>query len=596
MRNLKLVSKYLGVLTAVLLCTHFVVFAQAQSSGGAASPTPTRLPSLTPEEFIRRGNELYAKKEYQLAYNNYAGCFRIDPTAAHCAFNMGLARRGQGRFADAIRHYDEAIRLRPDWSEPYRERGIAYGKALNWAKCIEDISVAITRGDKTESAFTGRAECHRWLGRHKEAVDDLTAAIAVTPRVTSLNARAASLALLGRNAEAFDDLDRTKDIAATGFEQHRLRGEVALKIGKYDDAVAAFDRAIETAPPLRRGQPKGASALPDLYFKKGQALGRSGRAAMAFDAYTASLSHLDSAEVQKARNSIYALLTPSEKAAADVKLGRTPKPTPRSTPARTVARTTPPVAKPTPQNAAVSTHPYEAQQKAEDAAKLGDHKAVIAHATRGLELIPVQANGLPQDGNLHLAYIRLRQLRAAAYAATKDFTASDADYARGVRASIDGTLRHLDDSNAAFEKNPKGLGIAAMVMSDFELNKALGVCRKGVAVADEWRISANATRPKDRVGIKAGIDLMTVREICIKVHTLRANNLASTQAFKSAKQKRDDLTEAVKILTNAIEFANFYPILYTERAKVYRLLGESNLAAADEQKVRELEAAKSRPN
>lgn len=67
---------------------------------------------------------------------------RIAPTDAGVQLNLGISYRGEGRFEDARKAYNEALRLRPKDPEPYRNLAVLYGdymKAYDAAlQSIED--------------------------------------------------------------------------------------------------------------------------------------------------------------------------------------------------------------------------------------------------------------------------------------------------------------------------------------------------------------------------------------------------------------------------------------------------------------------------
>jgi tetratricopeptide (TPR) repeat protein len=55
-----------------------------------------------------------------IAYNQRA--IALDPASSICHYNLALALRAQGRFDDAIRHFQDVLNLSPNDADATRER------------------------------------------------------------------------------------------------------------------------------------------------------------------------------------------------------------------------------------------------------------------------------------------------------------------------------------------------------------------------------------------------------------------------------------------------------------------------------------------
>ncbi|HMO80783.1 MAG TPA: tetratricopeptide repeat protein [Pyrinomonadaceae bacterium] len=600
-----------------------------------ATPTPARQLPVFSGTYLIRGNEEFARGNFKEALVQYETCTRMDPRNKFCLYNAALSNHELGNFREAIELFTRAIRFDPDWAEAYAGRARSRTSLRDWTECARDFAAAIDSGQRIAENLGGRGQCLSRSADHVAAVAALDSAIELEPRASFLTARARSLNELGETARAQADLDRAQPNSENDPAYHVVRGDVAARSGRFATAIAAYDRAIILAPTLRPGQPLSDSKLPEIYHRKGRVYERQGRPMLAFEAYSTAIEMGGHADSQKAREAVYAKLSAQEKAIADRRMGRpsqtqtatapAPRPTPTpvrptqspvpqraaATPSRTPTPTSPsarstarvttqaPRATPgvPPANASATNDFDEAYQKAEDAAKRGDHKAVIAYATRAIQLLPRgQQSRVLEDVTLSI-HVSMLLLRARAHAALNDHAASDADFEAATKGAMDGTDRHLAASNEILANSKIHGDLGALTLAGAEMDRALITCHRAVEIGNEWRVTANASQSSGSGGLRAGFLLVAAREICVDTHISRARAVANTPFFSGPEANRANQMErrrrafrlkAIEILTEAIKFADRYARLYSERAKLYRLTGQASLAAADEAKAQEL--------
>ena len=81
--------------------------------------------------------------QYNAAIENYDTAIRLRPDYTEAYYNRGIAKHKLGRYTAAVEDYDTAIRLRPDYTEVYYNRGIAKRKLGRYTAAIEDYDTAI---------------------------------------------------------------------------------------------------------------------------------------------------------------------------------------------------------------------------------------------------------------------------------------------------------------------------------------------------------------------------------------------------------------------------------------------------------------------
>jgi len=101
------------------------------------------------------------------------GGARLSTTERSLAHAMrALAYSLQGQFAAALKDYDEAIRLRPDFDVALNNRAWALFKMKRYAEGMSDVEKALKIAPWSAHAFDTRAHLHQVGGRLRQALQD----------------------------------------------------------------------------------------------------------------------------------------------------------------------------------------------------------------------------------------------------------------------------------------------------------------------------------------------------------------------------------------------------------------------------------------
>jgi tetratricopeptide (TPR) repeat protein len=112
----------------------------------AQTPAPTQVP--TPIQTVAPAvSESSAPKEH---LNND---LKLESNDNNGYFKRGYAYYALGKYELAIKDYDEAIRLKPDYVEEYNNRGVAYAYLKKYNKAQEDFDNAIRLNPDDTSAY-----------------------------------------------------------------------------------------------------------------------------------------------------------------------------------------------------------------------------------------------------------------------------------------------------------------------------------------------------------------------------------------------------------------------------------------------------------
>jgi tetratricopeptide (TPR) repeat protein len=135
-------------------------------------PSPSTNTLETAEEYLMRGDNFSARKEYDLAIPDYDQAIRLNPKYAEAYNNRGYAYYWNGDAAHAIADYSRAIELRPDYAYAYNNRGAAYMASGHSDQAIDDFDRAIQLQRDFPQAYINRGNAYLRLGRFGLAFAD----------------------------------------------------------------------------------------------------------------------------------------------------------------------------------------------------------------------------------------------------------------------------------------------------------------------------------------------------------------------------------------------------------------------------------------
>ncbi|RKH13618.1 tetratricopeptide repeat protein [Corallococcus sp. CA053C] len=184
-------------------------------------------------------------------------------------YNVGQVYSTLGRQEDAIQMYTEAIRMDPNYSEYYNDRGSLYLKLERWAEAERDFLKAIELSPPYMEVLTNLGQCYRLQGRLEEALRTLSHSLDLLPQqVIARVHRGQVYETQGRPEEALVDYDVALALDDTQGLVFASRAVLHYEAGRIDAALVDLDRALTLEP-----------EMADLYQNRSVALAELGRLA-----------------------------------------------------------------------------------------------------------------------------------------------------------------------------------------------------------------------------------------------------------------------------------------------------------------------------
>jgi tetratricopeptide (TPR) repeat protein/SAM-dependent methyltransferase len=172
----------------------------------------------------------------------------VDGRVAECHYNLAFALHALGHRNDAVAHYREAARLKPDYVEAHTNLGnvlMQLGKPADAAPCYQRV-IALR---PSAEAHYNLANTLSQLGRLDDAITHYRRALALKPDLIGAhNNLANALVAQGRADEALSHFEAALKLDPNLVEAHVNLGTTLLQQGKSQSAAAQFERALAINP------------------------------------------------------------------------------------------------------------------------------------------------------------------------------------------------------------------------------------------------------------------------------------------------------------------------------------------------------------
>ncbi|GER53462.1 tetratricopeptide repeat-containing family protein [Striga asiatica] len=223
-----------------------------------------------PEELKKLGNDSYKHGHFVEALNFYEKAISISPANAAYHFNRAAALTGLRRLFEAVREYEEAIRLEPGYVKAHHRLGslfLSLGQVENARKHIcfsghQPDPVDFQKLQSVEKHLSRCADARR-VGDWRSTLREIDAAIAsgadASPQLCAC--RAEALLKLHQLDDAFSVMSNIpKSEPSTAHLPHRIFGmpfgayilyvrtQVELSKGRFESALSAVEKAKEMDP------------------------------------------------------------------------------------------------------------------------------------------------------------------------------------------------------------------------------------------------------------------------------------------------------------------------------------------------------------
>jgi len=190
-----------------------------------------------------------------------------------------LAENGQSDEATkvdamAMKEFETAIQLDPDYWKAIHNRGVNYALVGKFEEAVQDFSRALELKPEYANAWFNRGEIQYELGKFAEAVSDYSQAIRLKPDDNDAFVRRGHTHFQLRHLrEALADYNRAVELAPNDAEALTNRGDAYRCLGQWQEAATDYRKAIALEESSGRAYHCAAwlmATCPDDQYRNGQ--------------------------------------------------------------------------------------------------------------------------------------------------------------------------------------------------------------------------------------------------------------------------------------------------------------------------------------
>lgn len=194
------------------------------------------------------GEILSLMSDVEKRYENEMLSSNIPLTAVDYLYR-GDRKRRELELDKAILEYNNAIKVDPDYAEPYHSRGLVYASLENYPLAIQDFSTAIKLDPMSSYSYFNRALCYSILEETDNAILDYSSAINLDPydRDSYIN-RGIEYHKQELYKTAIQDYDKAIELDPNFSFTYNNRGIAYMRLNDIKHAIQDYDKAIELNP------------------------------------------------------------------------------------------------------------------------------------------------------------------------------------------------------------------------------------------------------------------------------------------------------------------------------------------------------------
>jgi tetratricopeptide (TPR) repeat protein len=201
--------------------------------------------------YLNLGQALIKRGKTGEAIRCYEEALRIDPNFVEGHSNLGIALVQQGRLAEAVGHYEEALRINPAFAEAHNNLGTAFLRLGKLPEAIQQLEQALRLKPNYVDAHNNLGTALARAGRIPEAIAHWEQALRLRPDFAEAhNNLGSALAGNGQIQDAIAHYQEALRLKPDYADAHNNFGNALLQEGKLLEAVEQYQRALALNPNL----------------------------------------------------------------------------------------------------------------------------------------------------------------------------------------------------------------------------------------------------------------------------------------------------------------------------------------------------------
>jgi tetratricopeptide (TPR) repeat protein len=174
------------------------------------------------------------------------------PDRARAESALGVKVMGPGTYEQAIRHFDRAVQIWPEYAEAYVNRAVAEHDVSQREAALADLDKALDLDPSLTRAYNERGQIYLENGDLQKAIRECTKSIDVKPTLDGYYQRGEAYEKLGEHEKAIADFGAAIGEFREAPYVYRARAAARRNFGDREGAQAddANAQRIETGRPV----------------------------------------------------------------------------------------------------------------------------------------------------------------------------------------------------------------------------------------------------------------------------------------------------------------------------------------------------------
>jgi len=185
----------------------------------------------------------------EAAIEHYNKAIKVKPDYADPYNNLGLTLKGLGRHEEAIQSYNKAIEIQPNYAEAHNNLGALLNSMENYEGALSSYNKAIELRPDYVEAYYNNGNILNKLKRYNDALCHYNKAIKVKPDYAeAYNNLGNTLSVLERREEAISSYNKAIEIQPDYAEAYSNLGNILRVFGQVEKIENNYKKSLTLEP------------------------------------------------------------------------------------------------------------------------------------------------------------------------------------------------------------------------------------------------------------------------------------------------------------------------------------------------------------